>query len=484
MRYRRILLISPRFFKGKHCLAIHPLSGLGYIAQALHGAGAAVYVFDMNLQYTFKELCALIESFKPDLIGFTIMTFGHQEQCAVINQLKTKYPDIKIVAGGPHISTMRDGALQRCPGIDFGIILEGDRSIVSLCRGDQEFAIQGLIYRNADAIYVNAPTQFIMDLDSVVFPRYEAFELGKYPTRQLGIVTSRGCPYSCIYCPVIAAIGKQFRQRSAQSVVDEIEYWYKKGYREILVLDDNFTLFRLRVQEVCDMLGKKNLAGLRLKCPNGIRADRVDLNLMKDMRRVGFDMIAFGVEAANNSVLKNIKKGEDIETIERSIRDACSLGFDVDLFFLIGSPGERYEDVEASFALSLRYPVRSSKFYNIIPFPSTELFDWIQKKGYFLRPPEEIMNNASHFINEPCFYTPEMSAIERKRAFEKGEQVSRLIRRRFIERKIKAPELFKRTFSWFYTEPAVEKAFLTHPVFVKTKETLKAVILFGQRKKN
>jgi radical SAM superfamily enzyme YgiQ (UPF0313 family) len=483
MKYKKILLVSPRFFKGKHKLAIHPLAGLGYIAHALLSAGCTVRVFDMNLQYSFKDLISLIETYHPDLIGFTIMTFGHREQFFVIERLKSLFPGIPFVAGGPHISTLREMALRHCPGIDYGVILEGDMSIVSLCRGVDAADIPGLLYRSPKKVHGSPPTKFIMDLDAIGFPRYESFELNKYPTRQIGIVTSRGCPYHCIYCPVIAAIGKQFRQRSAGHVVEEIEFWYKKGYREILVLDDNFTLHRSRVQEICDLLGRKDFSGIHLKCPNGIRADRVDRQLLTDMRRVGFDMVAFGVEAASNAVLKNIKKGENIETIERSIKDACGLGFDVDLFFLIGSPGERYEDVEASFSLALRYPVRSAKFYNIIPFPSTDLFDWIKKNDYFLRSPDEIMNNASHFINEPCFFTPELSAAERKRAFIEGERVSRTIRRRFIERKLRVPGAVKRFFSRMYTEPAVEKLLLTNPLFVKAKEVVKAAVLVNMKER-
>lgn len=476
MRFKKILLVSPRFYKGRHRLSIHPLAGLGYVAETLKKASVTVKVLDMNLQYGFKDLKDQISIFDPDLIGFSIMTFGYKEQFAMISKIKELFPDKDIVAGGPHISTLRAKALKDCPAIDYGIILEGDLSVVELCRGIELKHIQGLIFRKGDEIITNDFDNFITDLDEISFPRYEAFELDKYPTRQLGIVTSRGCPYSCIYCPVISAIGKQFRQRSAESVVEEIAYWYKNGYRDILVLDDNFTLSRDRVEKICDLLGRQDFKGLSLKCPNGIRADRVDYNLLKEMKRVGFDMIAFGVEAAEDRILKNIKKGEDIVTIEKSIRDACDLGFDVELFFLIGSPGERFEDIKSSFSLAMRYPITSAKFYNIIPFPTTELYDWIEKNNYFIRSPEEIMNNASHFINQPCFYTPEMSVLDRRRAFRMGQGVTRKIRRQFIERKIKAPLVIKRSFSWIYTQPFVERMSVNNPDFVRIKEALRYFI--------
>lgn len=481
MRYNKILLISPRFYKGKFRLSLHPLAGLGYIAETLRASGFMVSVFDMNLRYSYRHLKQRISGFKPDIIGFTVMTFGYRDLYAIIDKIKKSYPEIKIVVGGPHISTLRKKVLEDCPAIDYGIILEGDLSIIELCTGSDLDKIQGLIYRKNGEVITNDFSKFITDLDKLPFPKYELFELNRYPTRQIGIVTSRGCPYECIYCPVNTAIGKQYRQRSPQNIVDEIEYWYNKGYREILVLDDNFTLSRKRVDEICALLGKKDFKGISLKCPNGIRADRVDYELLKIMREAGFDMLSFGVEAAEDRILKNIKKGEDIATIEKRIADACKLGFDVDLFFLVGSPGERLADIESSFSLARRYPVRSAKFYNIIPFPTTELFTWINDNGYFLHPTEEIMNNASHFINEPCFFTPEMPADDRKKAFKLGQGVSRGIRRRFIERKVKAPIFLQRLFSWIYTSSLVERMINNNAKFIRFKEKMRVELKFCQR---
>ncbi|MBN1384713.1 MAG: radical SAM protein [Elusimicrobia bacterium] len=473
MRYNKILLISPRFHKGKFSLSITPLAGLGYIAESLKNAGFVVGVFDMNLRYSYKDLQGKISDFNPDIIGFTVMTFGHRDVYTVINRIKKSYPEIKIVAGGPHISTLREKVLRDCPSIDYGIVLEGDFSMIELCQGKDLKSIQGLVYRENEKILTNSYEEFIKNLDQLSFPKYEAFELQKYPVKQIGIVSSRGCPFSCTYCPVIAAIGKKFRQRSAENIIAEIDYWYGKGYREILFLDDNFTLSRERVGRICELIKERNYKGIKFKCPNGIRADRVDYEILKAMREVGFDMIAFGVEASSDKVLKNIKKGENIATIEKSIENACDLGFDVDLFFLIGSPGETLEDVKNSFSLALRYPIRNAHFYNIIPFPATELYDWLKEKGYFVRSPETVLNNASHFINEPSFYTPEMSVEDRKKAFKMGQTVTRSVRKKFLERKIKGPIIFRKVFSWIYTTYLIQRMIFSNSMVIRFKEGLK-----------
>jgi anaerobic magnesium-protoporphyrin IX monomethyl ester cyclase len=476
MRYNKILLIAPALYEGKYLSSVIPRAGLGYVAEALKVAGMDCNVLDMSLGYEYADIVKRIETFKPRLIGFTFMTLGYRNLYSLINKIKESFPNIAIAAGGPHISTLKEKVLAECPGLDYGLILEGEKSTVELCSGGNIEDIKGLIYRQGPGIKTNPFGDFITDLDNLSFPKYECFELDKYPVKQIGILTSRGCPYDCIYCPVIEAIGKKFRHRSARNVVAEVEYWYKRGYRELLILDDNFTLLRKRTVEICDLLKAGSFEGLSLKCPNGIRADKVDYELLKSMRSVGFDMLAFGVESASNKVLKCIKKGEGIEVIEQRIKEACSLGFDVDLFFIIGSPGETAQDINMSFDLALRYPVRSAKFYNIIPFPGTELYRTIEQTNSFLLPPQEFLNNASHFGSEPYFTTPELSGEERKQALAQGNKVTRIIRRRFIERKIRAPGFTKTVFSWILTEPLLDWALINNSFLIRIKEHFKKLI--------
>lgn len=482
MRYKKILLVSPRFYKGRHRLSTNPLAGMGYIAQALSNRGFNISVMDMNLKYSERDLEKKIRDFNPDIIGFSLLTFGHRQVYEMINRIKERHKNIKIAVGGPHVSTFLSRILEDCMGIDFGLVMEADRSFLDLCVGRSFEEIPGFIYRDGKTIKENSFGEFIFDLDSLGFPRYEAFELSKYPLRQIGIVTSRGCPYQCIYCPVIAAIGTKFRQRSSLSVIEEIDYWYKNGYKEILVLDDNFTLVRNRLEEICEGLIKKNFRGLSLKCPNGIRADKVDRDLLTLMRRAGFDTIAFGVESASDKVLRSIKKGENIQTIENSVRNACELGFAVDLFFLIGSPKETMEDLRLSFKLARSYPIRNANFYNIIPFPKTELFEWVKDNNYFLYPIDYILNNTSYFINDPAFFTPEMSACERKAAFKQARKVSRAVRRNFIERKIKGPKLIKRIISIVYTNNFIYEQVTNNSFLLGLKDRAKKGFLKNKQK--
>jgi len=476
-RFKRVLLVCPKFYTGRNRLTHTPLVGLGYIAEALKNAGLSVSVFNMNLNYKPNELSRRINYFKPDLIGFTAMTLGYKKFYQLVEQTKLLYPEIKIVLGGAHISAVKEQALAECAGIDYGLILEADRSIVQLCQGEDLAKIPGLLFRKEGLISINKFQDFITDLDALPFPKYEGFDLDKYPLKQIAILTSRGCPYECIYCSTNATIGRKFRARSPESIIAEIIYWHQRGYREILIIDDNFTLIYQRAEKVCALLEDAKLDGLHLKITSGIRGDRVDRGLLSAMRKVGVDYIAFGVESASDKVLKNIKKGEDIATIEKSIRQACELGFAVDLFFLVGSPGESLSDLKESFALARRYPVRRAVFYNLLPLPATELLEWINQKGYLARPIEEVLNNTSYYKNQPAFYTPEMPLALRKKAFRMAQAVSLAVRRNYIESNIKGPVFLKKIFSRVYALPQVEDMVNNNRLVLFLKEKIKEAFL-------
>lgn len=414
--------------------------GLGYIAEALYSNEIDYDVYDMGLSdHNTKGLFKKIEGYEPDLIGITLMTMHYKYHYEAINEIKQRFPTVKIVAGGPHVSTFREKVLEECASIDYGVVLEGEESIVELCRDKNLFEVKGLIHRDFDRIIYNGDPSFIHDLDKIPFPKYRKFELSDYLANSIGIQTTRGCPYACIYCPVMLAIGKKFRARSPENIVDEMLYWYSQGRRDFAIWDDNFTLIEERVFEICNLIEKRGMKDLKISVPNGIRADKASYDLLKRMHEIGFYMLSFGIEAGNDKVLKNLKKGTNVETMEKAVRNACELGYDVYLYFIIGSSGETFADFKESLNFAKKYPVAEARFYTLIPFPKTELYEWVNKNDYFVREPEEYLNTADHFLNEPCFATPEMSRSERKKAFRIGWRLTKHLK---VRHKIKTLERF------------------------------------------
>lgn len=435
MRYKKVLLLFPDY-KGGHFGALRPPAGLGYIAETLKTNNIDYDLLDMAAGGTFDDLKDKIASFKPDLIGISIMTFMYKRSYEIIRTIKRSYPSIDIIAGGPHISTVREKVLDECPELDYGAVLEGERTIIELCRGEEVSSIKGLIYRDGNRVVFTGERPFSDNLDTIPFPVFDKFPLGNYVTEEIGIVSSRGCPHGCIYCPVKAAIGRKWRKRSAESIVEEIQHWYDRGVRQISVLDDNFTFDNDRVRKICNTLKTLRLDGLELNCNNGIRADKVNYEILKLMKEAGFRYLAFGVEGGNDKVLKNINKGVKMDAIETAIKDSLSLGFKVTLFFIVGSPGETMDDIKDSINLAMKYPVFDARFYNLIPFPQSRLYDWVKENDYFLIDSSDYLNDFSQWGDTPVFETPELNRRERGQALRMVRDIRKKIRYNSMKRSL------------------------------------------------
>lgn len=434
MKYNRVLLVNPPSrgeWKG-----FRPHIGLGYIAEFLNKNGIEHDVLDMNLGYKLKHLQKKIDTFKPDLIGMTLLSLEYKKLYQLISKIKEKNPAVKIVVGGPHVTILKDEVMRECLAIDYAVLYEGEEALVELCEGKtSENKIKGLMSRNNGSISYPGDRGFIMDLDKLPFPKYEKFELRKY-IPEVEIYSSRGCPHKCTFCPN-RLLSPVYRARSPQDVVDEIEYWYEKGFRQFNFDDDNFNRDNDRVYQICDEIERRNLKKLFLRCSNGIRADRVNRELLARMKEVGFHYIAFGVDAGNNKMLKLIKKGETIEDIEQALKNAYELGYDLKLLFVTGMPGETWEDVEDKVRITMKYPLNDVHFYNIIPYPGTELYEWVKNNKRFLKAPEEYLNDVTCCENNPIFDTPELPEKKRVELFKYLEKVRKEVHKNAARRALK-----------------------------------------------
>lgn len=411
-----VLLIKPAY-KDSYYQYTDLSAGLGYIAHALDRAGIENHFVDMGVNTNISFLFDEIKKLKPDMIGISMMSYRFKDTYKLIGEIKKSFSNIMIVAGGPHISMFRNETLHDCSELDFGVVLEGDETIVDLCNNiDYPYKVKGLIYRHDNEVLYTGDREYIRDLDDIGFPKYRDFNIGTYDF--ITIVTSRGCPYKCTFCPVLYTIGTKFRYRSAESVVEEVEYWYKKGLRKFEFGDDNFTLKRSRVYEICNLIEEKKLVGIEIGLGNGIRADRVNYDMLRRMKDVGFSYVAFGVEGGNDKMLDVLRKGESIKQIETGVKAAIDVGFPVQLFFLLGSPGETEDDVIDSVNFALKYPVIDVRFYNILPFPTTELYAYLEEHDLFIRDPRKHLQDSSHWFFKPVFETPELSEGDRIRLLE------------------------------------------------------------------
>lgn len=437
--FERILFVIPPAPSGSLFTSCpsHPHLGVGYLSEFLTKNKVENHVLDMRLNYTYKDLFEKIRVLNSDLIGVTSTTYGSSQAYRIISEIGNhefkQQHGFQIVLGGPHVSALGPKVLQQC-NTDFAVSGEGEHPLLELCQEEEKNKIMGLIYREDDRIVANERRPPQQNLDALPFPKYEKFELNKYAKKEILITSSRGCPFNCNFCSIALSMSRQWRARTPEHVIKEIQYWYKKGYREFDFVDDNFTLSKERALQICKLIKQNNLVGLNLKCGNGVRADRTDRELLKAMKEAGFTYLAFGVESGNDKILRRINKGENLEKIEQAIKNSVQMGFYVGLFFMIGHPEETEKEVEDSFKLALKYPVFHVLFYNILPYPGTELFDFIKRNNLFIKDPEKYLKNISYYDGEPVYATKEFPADKRREMLAKSKQIQDEVLRRSMQR--------------------------------------------------
>jgi len=389
----RVLLVSPEpntWNSRKHL----PL-GLGYLAAVLERAGHTVVVYDAAVE-TEPLDATLAQGF--DLVGVSAVTPLIYEAWQVAAQAKSL--GYTTILGGPHLTLMPDESLAR-PGVDLVARGEAEDTILEVMEalaGRRDWAdIQGLSYRRADGTIVhNSPRPLRKDLDSLPFPAHHLFKIDKYTNlqpltdgldphaRAFTIITSRGCPYQCIYCSK-AITGNTWRPRSPENVVAEWR-WLVRDMRatEIGVTDDVMTLNLERAKEICRRLIAEGLNTVPWITIHGIRVDHVDAELFQLMQQAGCKRVGFGVESGNQRVLDYMKKKQTIGDVRQAFRWAKEAGLQTMGFFIFGLPTETEETMEDTIRLALELDPDLGNFMMAAPFPGTELYDLIQREGRLL----------------------------------------------------------------------------------------------------
>ena len=352
--------------------------GLGYIAQALETAGVLVDVVDLNL-FPEEDLLERIADFAPGFIGISIWNSCAGRAFRLLAKIREAFPAVRIIVGGPQVTLRRETVLEACGAIDIGVVGEGWETIVAILAGRAPSSIPGLLYREGNGVRFTGYRP-ASDPDLAPFPRFRSFSPDRYEGKR-PLVSSYGCPHRCIYCSNAKSQTHVWRGRSSENLMEEVRFWYAKGCRAFQFQDSNLLHDRERMIRFCRMMVAEGM-----DCEfdaRGIRADALDADLLLQMRQAGFRTLRIGVESGSDRVLRRLKKGETRRQIEKGISAAVEAGFDLVLYFLIGSPGERQEDIKASFDLARKYAVRKVNFFSLTPDPGTEYYDWAVTRNYW-----------------------------------------------------------------------------------------------------
>jgi anaerobic magnesium-protoporphyrin IX monomethyl ester cyclase len=412
----RILLINPSGWQ-KESINL----GLCYIAGSLLRAGHDVLIIDMNAkQMSDEELTEAVAKFKPLVIGLSIKTATANEAGRVLSLLSKRFAEIVFVAGGPHITLCVDSFMASYIGCDYAIMGEGEisfeRLVTAFLNNTSPVLIEGVVYRDGDRIVIN-PWEPPKELDALPYPDLDVIAGFSWSQFRYPVVTSRGCPFNCIYCCVNKLTGsRKWRGRSASNVVDELEYVVRtKGITHFEIWDDNFTLDINRAKSICREIIQRGL-NLSWYCHNGIRADRINRELAVLMKNAGCTSIAFGIESGNPATFNSIKKGETLSAVVDAVHLAKDVGMNAVGYFIIGLPGDTLdrfiETVRFQRSLHLDHYV----FGMLIPYPKTEVWDMVCQRGTLFCDITETQHFSSDIV-PVSFELPEFPREDMVRAF-------------------------------------------------------------------
>ncbi len=430
----KVLLINPpqTFYPGSDLPAGNLPIGLMYIAAVLQRANVQVEILDaffvgsdfeqtgevVTVGLTYSQLVEEIRRRKPDVVGI-----AGPFTCQIGNAVETSKaakeanPDLPVVLGGPHVTLVPKQFLQENLTVDIAVVGEGEYTMLEIAQyfeGKMQLSeINGIAYRQNDEVTVNPSRPFLVNLDELPYPAYDLVDMEQYlnpkkigyrsfQNRAVSMITSRGCPFNCCFCAVHLHMGQGFRAHSSKYVLDHIQYVVDKyKVKNVFFEDDNLTLDVNRFEAICDGIIERKLK-IGWETPNGVRADCLNLNLLKKMKRSGCKSVFIGVESGDQQILdKVICKSLDLDRVVEFAKNSREIGLKTGAFYIIGFPGETKKDMQktVNFALRLKrdYDVGMHLFM-ATPSYGTRLYEECKVKGYLM---EDLTWNAFAQARQP-----------------------------------------------------------------------------------
>jgi len=355
----------------------YPHIGIGCLAGYLESRGINCKVIDAKLERINAEE-VLKRVADAEIVGITSFTHEIKISAELAGDIKKEYPEKITVIGGIHASILPKETLEAFPEFDFLVHGEGEETAyelfeaISKNKGFEE--IKGVAFRKGGKVVVNSPRERIKNLDELPLPAWHLFPRAEeYP-----ILTSRGCPFQCIFCT--RAHGNVVRKRSPENVVKELELVVNKfGTRYVYVYDETFTVDLKRAEIICNLIIEKGLHR-KFKWEAETRVNCITFDALKKMKEAGCVLVKFGVESGNPEILKVIKKGITLEQVEKAVKMAKKAGLKTQGLFIIGHPNETRKTANDTINFAVKLNTTEVAFGIMVPYPGTEVAE-MAKRG-------------------------------------------------------------------------------------------------------
>jgi len=392
----KVVLINSPMLKQYMRYPGSPL-GVAYLASAVRD-GNEIKVIDLNVEpQPLPRLLKTLKEINPDLIGMSATTPAFSYMAGLARSIKEEIGR-PVVFGGNHVTALPEHSMS-FPGIDFVIVKEGERSFKRLLQeydpGRDDYSIPGLYYKTREGeVRSTAADPPIEPLDDLPYAAWDLLPMKRYRTRFRNFANfmfSRGCPYSCVYCASHLTHGKKIRRRSIGHVLGEIKLLENDYNLDFLAIwDDVLTLDREYLLEFCD---RKLSEGLKVEMWGNTRVDKVDPELLGQMKKAGFTILTFGIETGNRSTLEFIKKGTTLDQTRRAVEWTREAGIIPHGFLMVNFPDETEADIKRTIDFAFELDIPLFDIWSAIPYPSTKYETICRDRGLLSpEPPEDFSN--------------------------------------------------------------------------------------------
>ncbi len=395
----KVLLINPPypFWEGV------PVSlSLTYLGAVLEEDNIDVEVLDLlPSSYSTEKVKKKVAETEPELIGITSVTRTYPQSLEILKYCKEAKPDTTTVIGGPHVTFTPEETLEEAPWIDVVVIGEGEYIFRDLARtvfNDGSLSsVDGIAYRMDGDVVFTDERDPVQDLDELPFPDRKLLPLSKYRSLEsrCDIITSRGCPFGCVFCVAHKMFGKKVRFRDPELVVDEIEEILDMGFG-INFADDTFTINNDHVYGILDEILDR---GIEFEWTANARVDTVDRDLLKRMKEAGCKTLFYGVESGNPEVLKKSRKGITLDQVEEVVQLTKDVGLDVITSYILGLPGEKEETLQQTLDFAEKLDTDYT-VHILAPLPGTPLYENREEYGVRLLSEDWEKINADEPVTE------------------------------------------------------------------------------------
>ena len=424
----KILLVKPKLRVDN----ILPVLGLGYLANAIKDKYQVRILDCMKEDFSLDNYARYLKDYKPDVVGIQCFTYDIYIVADYLKQTRQILPDVITMIGGPHPTAMPEESMSFFGNtLNYAFISEAEEGLpelLALIEGkgltnENLSKVKNLIWRNGNQIVAN-PVTYIADVGKLGMPAWELMPPDMYPKSPFSafykrfpvapIITSRGCPYKCTYCQASLISGKRMRYRPVSLVVEEIRYLQRTfGVKEFQIIDDNFTLNRKYVMDFCNAIIDNHI-DITWTCPNGVRLDTLNDEMIEAMKSSGCYIISAGIESGSDRILKYVKKHETTDIMMDKVRMIQRHGIDVIGFFILGFPTETIKEMRQTIRFSKDLGLLRANFLLFHPIPGTEIYTMLNHTGELTN----INYDANSFAE--VAYTPkgmtkdELKNIQRK----------------------------------------------------------------------